>query len=287
MSRAAELVKTAIALAFRGMWVFPVRGKLPTTEHGFLDAVTAPNLDDADAVRDLFAQQPSATGIGVDCGRSGLLVVDLDGPQAEEAWKDRQLQHGEVETLAVATGRPDGGRHLWFSTRDARARNSTKKIGAGIDTRGRGGYVIAPPSAHPSGTRYQWLPGLSTFAPAPIVAAPEWILEMIAPPPVPPAVGERRSLRPGESLTAYGRAALDGLEDKMLSAVEGTRNETLLECSRRAGRLEAAGEIEAALAENVIIQAALTAGLSQDEIEKTFRSGFEFGRQYPAIKAAR
>lgn len=278
-----DLVRTAIALAFRGLFVFPVVGKVPATERGFRDAVTALN-EDADTVRELFARHPAATGIGVDCGRSGLLVVDLDGPQGEETWGRLLLEHGVVETLEVATGRPDGGRHLWFATNDIRSRNSTKKIGVGIDTRGQGGYVIAPPSTHPSGARYKWLPGSRPGAPSPIAAAPTWLLETLAPAAAAP-VGQRRALAPGERLTPYGRVALNGLADQMLGAGEGSRNDTLLACARRAGRLEAAGEIDPELARVVLVQAAQAAGLDLVEADRTFENGFAFGQQYPARRS--
>ena len=51
-------------------------------------------------------------------------------------------------------------------------------IATGIDVRATGGYVIAPPSIHPSGKRYCWsVDSAATFA-----AAPEWLLSIIAEP---------------------------------------------------------------------------------------------------------
>lgn len=271
----SELRDTASALARRRLWVFPVSGKIPITDNGFLDAVGS-----ADEACGLFSRFPRATGIGIDCGRSGLLVIDIDGPDGESAWDTLTAEHGRTQTLEVCTGRSDGGRHLWLRTRDARSRSSTRKLGSSLHTRGVGGYVLAPPSVHPSGRRYSWATS------RPIADAPEWLLERLAPPP-PPPIGEHRTLPICERLTTYGRVALDGLADRMLSAPEGTRNETLLEVARRAGRLEAAGELDASLAEAVLVQAALHAGLPQIEADKTFRSAFEFGRQFPAARAAR
>src|SRR5262249_27848461 len=142
------------------------------------------------------------------------------------------------------------------------------------------GYVIVPPSLHPSGRQYAWL------CPRPAIEAPEWLLTLLAPPPPPPA-GERRSLAPGELITAYGRAPLEGLADELLRAPEGHRNWTLLGVARRAGRLEAAGELDRNLAESVLTAAALQTGLESQAVELTFKSGFEYGRQFPAVRAIR
>lgn len=267
-----HLPEQAAWLAERGLYVFPVREKHPITENGFYDAVTG------DEAGGLFARYPHATGIGLDCGRSRLLVVDLDGPNGEKAWTRLLLEHGIVETLEVGTAR---GRHLWLRSRDSRARNSASKLGPHIDTRGAGGYVVAPPSTHPSGGRYRWLNR------RPIAPAPGWLLQTLAPPPPPSPVGEPRSLRPGERVTSYGRRALEGLADEVLRSVEGSRNDTFHRAARRAGRLAAAGELDEHLAHDVLLQAASVAGLPQREVELTWRSGFRFGRQYPAARRPR
>lgn len=269
-----SLQNAAAGYGRRGLYVFPVAGKEPLTEHGFLDAVTG----ETEALT-LFRQHPRATGVALDCGRSGLLVVDVDGPVAEDSWAF--LTAGRpIATLEAATGRPEGGRHLYFRTTDPRSVNSAKKIGAGIDTRGGGGYVILPPSWHPSGRNYRWANR------QPILSAPEWILAALAPAPRPPT-GEYKPPPSDAHATSYGRSALYGLAEQMLAAQEGARNDTLRRTSCRAGRLEAAGELDAAIAEGVLTQAAIRVGLSLLEAERTFKSGFSFGQQYPTARAPR
>jgi hypothetical protein len=258
-----------------GLFVFPTSGKTPLTPNGFHDAVTG-----RDAALELFGRFPGATGVGLDCGRSAVLVVDVDG---EEAWQRLARVScrigGFPATREATTGR-DGGTHIYFRTCDPRARNSAGLLAPGVDTRGAGGFVVLPPSRHPSGRLYQW----SNWYPA--CEPPEWLLEKLAPPP-PPQAGERRPLPIGERVTSYGRAALEGLADQMLAAPEGTRHDTLLHVARRAGRLEAAGELDAALAEDVLTEAALRAGLAFVETERTFRDGFAYGQQFPATRAVR
>ena len=90
------------------------------------------------------------------------------------------------------------------------------------------------------------------------------MIDALLPPP-PPPVGVRKSIAAGERATSYGRRALEGLADDMIAAAEGTRNDTLLAVARRAGRLEAAGELDASLAEHVLVTAALGAGLPAQE----------------------
>ena len=58
---------------------------------------------------------------------------------------------------------------------DVPVRNSAGKIAAGVDVRGDGGYVLAPPSIHPSGRAYAW----SVDTAGAIAAAPDWLLARI------------------------------------------------------------------------------------------------------------
>jgi hypothetical protein len=117
---------------------------------------------------------------------SGLVVLDVDprhgGLASLEHWEQ---ERGELpHTLEVLTG--GGGRHLYFSHPGGELRNRVG-LAPGIDLRGDGGIVVAPPSVHPSGGRYRWLPG---HAPDECTAAPlpAWLLEL-ARSPSPGATG--------------------------------------------------------------------------------------------------
>lgn len=268
-----SLADAAAALARRGWHVFPIIRKRPATEHGLLDAT-------ADPERAYRMFGPRITGIGVNCGRSGLLVADVDGPDAAREWAKLVAEHGCPETLEVTTGRTDGGTHYYFATRDERAATGAGQIAPGIDTRGLGGYTIVPPSRHSTGRLYAWA---TRRPPAP---APEWLLVRLDK-GEPPPVGERAELPPGELATNYGRAALDGLVDQMRSEPEGYRNHRFVRVAYRAGRLVAAGELHEALAERDLKDAALAAGLSPGEIKLTWISGFGAGLDKPAVRAPR
>jgi hypothetical protein len=169
------LRNAALRYASRGIPVFPLRarGKAPLTAHGFLDATAQ-----CEQVFAWWRRWPGAN-IGIPCGSaSGLLIVDLDGPEGLASWAKLEAEHGWVDTLTVLTGR---GRHLWLTyPEDCELSNSKDRLGPHIDTRGAGGYVVAPPSVHPSGQTYRWA---SDTRPGPNGAQkpPRWLLEALEP----------------------------------------------------------------------------------------------------------
>jgi putative DNA primase/helicase len=67
-------------------------------------------------------------------------------------------KHGDLDGFwLVLTG--GDGRHIWFAApSDVAIRCSAGQVGPGLDVRGDGGYVVAPPSNHASGQRYRWHP---------------------------------------------------------------------------------------------------------------------------------
>ena len=157
-------------------------------------------------IREWWKAWPNAS-IGIATGR-GLLVVDLDGDEGEANWcalvGDRDLPR----TPTVSTGR---GHHLYLRTEDART--SKGALGAGIDTRGDGGYVVAPPSRHASGRRYAWVvaPGDGGLAPA-----PAWLLDALAPHPRAASAG------PAGGSSTRGAGDLD-VSDSGLDVAEAFR----------------------------------------------------------------
>jgi hypothetical protein len=263
----SELAAAAVVYARRGWHVFPLvpKRKTPLTRHGLLEASR-----DVRLVAGLWAEQPRAN-IGIACEPSGLLVVDVDGDQAVSEWtRLAGSGEGHGRTLTARTG---GGFHVYFA---GRGRSSVGRLGAGIDTRGAGGYVVAPPSVHGSGAVYRWLD-----AEAPVAAVPEWLadaLELRLPAAI---AGERRRLPDGFPYTQYGLAALTAIVDEMAATPEGQRNTTLNALAYRAGRLVAAGELSKRVAFQELIDAALASGLRVDEAGRTFDSGFRAGLQLP------
>lgn len=88
--------------------------------------------------------------IGIVTGKiSNLAVIDLDGDLAIQKAKEMGL-HSNVISIS------GNGRHLWYQYSE-NLRNSASKIAEGIDVRGEGGFIVAPPSIHPNGKRYRFV----------------------------------------------------------------------------------------------------------------------------------
>jgi hypothetical protein len=175
------MINTALALAKKGLAVFPCtpRDKTPACPHGCLDATT-----DVIQIQAWWQESPLfniglATG-HVDGAALAFFAIDVDGGEAETAIKKLEGLHGALPaTVEVITGREDGGRQLWFKLPDGvTVRNSESKLAENVDVRGHHGYVIAPPSIHPTGRCYAWsVDSADRFA-----DAPSWLLELVAAP---------------------------------------------------------------------------------------------------------
>jgi len=103
--------------------------------------------------------------IGVCAGiESKLVILDVD-PGHGGTVKDRNIPL----TPAVTTG--SGGEHYYFSHPGGEIRNSAGTVAPGLDVRGNGGYVVAPPSMHPCGEEYRW----KIDPKAPLADMPGWL----------------------------------------------------------------------------------------------------------------
>src|ERR1019366_3202528 len=103
-------------------------------------------------------------------------VLDIDakngGLETLEEWENK---YGSLpETLTSNTG--GGGKHYLFKIpRGQNIPSNANRIGRGVDIRGNGGYIAAPPSVHPSGNIYSWVEESAEIA-----ETPTWIAKMIA-----------------------------------------------------------------------------------------------------------
>lgn len=151
-----SLPGAALWYASHGLPVFPLQAGLKVPQkgtHGVLDASTA-----FDRIRHWWNRWPTAN-IGLACGHL-VDVVDIDGPAGVKTWAWLLGQHPEpfgTVLGTVTTPRP-GGSHIYRPTVGpdwADQRNSARRL-PGLDYRGLGGYVVAPPSVDQHGHRYTW-----------------------------------------------------------------------------------------------------------------------------------
>ena len=162
----------ALEAMARGWSVFPVQGKKPVTSNGLKDASTETRL------AAIWFERHPTRGLAVATGDpSGVWVLDLDGPEAVQRFAELQKEHGAIEAgVASKTAR---GCHLYFKMPAAGdIRNSAGKIAEGIDVRGSGGYVVAPPSPHPEGEAYRWMDGRGPNDTT-LTDAPAWLLQIV------------------------------------------------------------------------------------------------------------
>jgi hypothetical protein len=94
-------------------------------------------------------------GVGIATGEeSGITVLDVDGEEGVEELGKLSVGSGMPPTPCVQS-RP--GRYHYYFQYIKGVKSNSKKLGAHLDTRGDGGYVVAPPSRHATGSTYSWL----------------------------------------------------------------------------------------------------------------------------------
>jgi len=185
------LLPYALSYAKRGWPVFPLHtphgkqcscgkdcgnpGKHPRTKHGLTDATT-----DESTIRSWWTKWSDAN-IGIATGtRSGIVVVDVDPRSGGDAtWERLQLEHdGDAPTLTSETG--GGGLHVIYERPSDQGKIASRKdaIPPGVDCKADGGYIVAAPSLHMSGRRYQWRDENEQLQPV-----PAWLLAILCPQP--------------------------------------------------------------------------------------------------------
>ena len=144
-------VATFNALLPEPLQAFPLapKQKIPLIKTGFKAATADPEQLSAWA-----AEHPDAN-VGAVPGWSGCVVIDIDNEDARASARLMGLY--SEPTLAVRTGRENGGEHLWFRKPDSL---QGKTIGnltlpGGLTVRADNGYCVMPPSVHPSGKPYE------------------------------------------------------------------------------------------------------------------------------------
>lgn len=172
-----------------------------------------------DEIKAGFSRSPQPN-IGVVCGAvSNLVVLDIDGEEGFRSLRDKGLEI--PETLSVKTGR---GKHYYFLHPGVPTRNFAKGRSSfpllGVDFRGDGGYVVAPPSMHATGVVYEFE---NDHPPA---ALPAWLREMV----VNGGSPSEKKAQPARSASRQAGRRMSRPERLLSQAIEraheGSRNET-------------------------------------------------------------
>jgi hypothetical protein len=234
--------KTPFSLAARGVSVFPCKSvdKRPHTKNGFKDAST-----DAAIITDWWKQWPDAL-VGVPTGEK-FVVLDLD------------LQHPEAQAWYAKANLPNtrkhvsrsGGRHVLFKPRDD-FKCSAGKIHRGVDTRGKGGYIIWWP-AH----GFDVLHGNALFD------VPEWLMRQLNPPQAIP----KSILRPLRS-----DKDLEPLVRVIVQAKEGERNTATFWAACRLAEHVRNGQVARNDMIGIVVEAAGRTGLPHIEARRIAHS---------------
>jgi hypothetical protein len=291
---------SALAAADLGWSVFPCApdAKRPALRENWQDLATT----DADRIRSWWARQPY--NIGIACGQSGLVVIDLDVARDGRAGLDGPVSGADaLDRLCRAHGQrypggtytvdtPSGGTHLYFTapampvpnspampvpnSPTLPVRNSAGRLGPLIDVRADGGYVVGDGSRI-GGRGYTARGGVLPLA----LPLPGWIARLLTEEPALPETARPLPVLDRAQGRAYALAAFREETRRVAEARVGTRNDTLNRAAFSLGQLVAAGLIPPLPVMTGLADAAARAGLPADEARRTIRSGMAAGARKP------
>ncbi|HEY3236097.1 MAG TPA: bifunctional DNA primase/polymerase [Polyangiaceae bacterium] len=170
--------RAALAYAERGIAVFPVcpATKIPyARSHGELDGTVDPTL-----IEQCWRKRPDP-GIGAALRFTAYFVLDIDARAFGDEWLGAlELEHGKLpETATAISGSGCPSMHLWFRRTPELEGITCTKLCPGVDVKGlRYGFVLLPPSRHPSGKNYTW-EASSRIDAVPIADPPAWLVNAI------------------------------------------------------------------------------------------------------------
>ncbi|WP_433574855.1 bifunctional DNA primase/polymerase [Nocardia brasiliensis] len=268
-------LSAALAAAERGWSVFPLspgRKKPPIFKNWPHHAST-----DAQRIRRWWSWNPRFN-VAIATGISQLHVIDLDAahlPPPTECFGDAlaalaaRLPQPAPSTFTVAS--PHGW-HLYYTAPVQPELSCTVgRIGQGIDSRGHGGYVVAPGSITTDGV-------YRVIADRPLAELPAALITLLRPPPPPPL---HQLTHRSEHLDAYLAAVLD----RVTHPPPHTRNLTVFRAALTLGRLVAGGELDQHHTRAMLTAAAAAHigvdGFTAAELDRAISNGFRYGAQHP------
>lgn len=283
-------------------------GKHPIGRHRGL--LLAPqgvhDASDDPAVIDRWWTAVPDANIGLPAHANGLAILDVDPAHGG----DRSLMRLKIAMIDRGVGWPaghrishriltqrtgSGGWHYLFEAPPDGIASKKLAFGPdlpGLDTRGRGGYVVASPSLHVAGERYEWV---NPFDPLP--PWPPLLTRLMEPSTGqaaavgvkvgPPAAVVRRVQERWPTLERYVAVAVAAELHTLRTATHGGRNDQLNRAGYALGRFVGAGLLDEKVAYSALSEAAANAGLDGAEIPKTVLSGLASGKLRPLARGPR
>jgi hypothetical protein len=233
-------------------------------------------------------------GIGIACGPSRIVVVDLDivkGDQLRPARFSRHGAHTGVQVLDMLAAEhnasvaptytvrtPSGGIHLYYrAPTSLRLGNSAGMLGWLIDTRAGGGYVVAPPTSIDEHA-------YTVVDPRELAPLPGWLAALLARGNVPARSPATPPVVTGQ-VARYVAAAVAGETAKVRAANPGHRNHALFCAAVALGQLVAGGQLDERTARSALTEASAVhitnAAFTPSEAEATISSGLRTGARNP------
>lgn len=280
MGTTSPLLDWALHLAARGWHLFPLasHAKRPAIKDWQTRATT-----DTDRITRCWQRAPY--NIGLATGPSGLVVLDLDTPTNGDTAADGAEELAALcQTRGVAlpgtysVTTPSGGRHLYFTSPDGvTLRNTSGTLGARIDTRAQGGYVVAPGSLLASG-------GYELVDDEDPAELPAWLVQALLERPAQPDSSPREIATHHRS--AYAQAALDGECQRVRNAPAGQHNTVLSTAAFNLGQLIPTQLLDHTTTEHALTTAADPLATSDcacthHEITRVIRAGLTAGGRQP------
>lgn len=243
--------------------------KTPLTPNGFKGATRFPRI-----IERWWSDWPGAA-VGLPTGeKTGFFALDIDnkpgGANGFDWLAEMEAEHGPLPDTARVMS-PNGGLHIYFKyvvgTRNRGA------LGAGVDIRSEGGYVLAAGSTMANGRSYKWETDTREIA-----EAPAWLLDLLLPKSAPAHTQYSLS---AVTNNAYVDAAVDRELADLAGAPMGTRNNALNDAAFSIGTIVGAGALSEAEARALLQDVARGWGRDWSRCCKTIESGLKAGIQNP------
>ncbi|WP_025593805.1 bifunctional DNA primase/polymerase [Agrobacterium tumefaciens] len=243
--------------------------KTPLTPNGFKGATRFPRI-----IERWWSDWPDAA-VGLPTGeKTGFFALDIDnkpgGANGFDWLTEMEAEHGPLPDTARVTS-PNGGLHIYFKyvvgTRNRGA------LGAGVDIRSEGGYVLAAGSTMANGRSYKWDTDTREIA-----DAPAWLLDLLLPKSAP--AHTQYSLSAATN-NAYVDAAVDRELADLAGAPMGSRNNALNDAAFSIGTIVGAGALGEAEARALLQDVARGWGRDWSRCCKTIENGLKAGIQNP------